>query len=1538
MSLGSRALGRALVLVNWKGVFYERYLLDRHVTALEGDNGAGKTTVMIAAYLVLLPDLSKLRFTNLGETGATGGDRGIWGRLGDSSRPSFAALELVLGDGRALICGVHLERKSEPAIELTPFIISGLLPEARAHDFLLEADAEHDQVPTLAEVQAKAKAIGAEIQVFDTIKDYFSTLFELGITPLRLSQEEERAKYNDMLRTSMTGGISRVLTSELRSFVLRAQSELADTLGRMRANLTACRRTRIEVSESRDLEREIAGIYDAGFSMFGAAVAAARETARQARALVSATGEREARATAEFLAAESKWADASARSSTIESRRALAQEETELAQARLKQLEQAFALAERISELQSEVKTADHEFEQRRGARQAAALARSSAKQVRTDAHKAVSDSAQGLAELQAGLSELHRRAHAHRRVTEQWQRAHELLDLELVAPGEHAATWAREQRSALAVERTEIDRRLAGQSRTRAQLDMRRTEYQSARNALERLCNTSSLAEANEPAAGEYAAGRRALQHCHELEQRVQRISELANHVHELEQRERRWREARERALALRLGESECNGQALLRALQALEQSAAQHEQARREHEWEARAAALRVEELLLREGALEQQAARYQRLDAAAKRLIAASVVLPEAAPDLSAERRALEGREHAARVRTEQLTVELKQARTQVAELESHSAVSDPELLKIRDWVGGELLARRFEELEPEVARQVEAELGPLVNAIVVEDAARAAQSIANEPREVSEIWFVDGRAEIAPRALGRSAFAEAEQSAARDVVVETATGVRVTRVPEVAHLGRVAREQRALHLRRRVKARAESLEQEERTQHQLRALLADLSLLDNALAHYRAGDPESELRRVRAELVAAKSAQEKHEQSATSAATAAEAARTRAEPLRPLVPLAAVLDASDPAPELTEQRSALGAARAAEAELALVTEAQAQLAEHIEALRDVPPDETALAAWDAEQTRLEQRRDALFQADAALLEVEQHHLALYWHDAPRALESEAELVPELQAQHQALVEQAGAAELALELSEQEWEQATLELQNAQAAQGAAQALLDRTREELRAAGLSAPDGPTLEQAKAVCGARAAVQTAIEAEQRDLARSLALAEERTDRQREALERIRADLQAAREQAEPAEDAWRQLQSRVSALGLQLALPEAESLPNSSAALLALAASKRQLLVDRLSDSASGREFAAELTAEWDEGANADSTALATLAYAEAWQRVRVWLQRRLPAQVADVADPLQALMRLRDDLTRLEARLLQQEGELRGASEDVARSIDVQVRKATNQVRRLNQYLDGIQFGSIQAIRIKMGRVERMTQVLDALRDGSAQNLLFQSALPFEDALDEIFARYGGGRSGGQRILDYREYIELQVEVQRRTGSDWELANPTRVSTGEAIGVGAALMMVILTEWERDANLMRSKRSSGALRLLFLDEANRLSQDNLGVLFELCRSLDLQLLIAAPEVARAAGNTTYRLVRRVLADGQEEVVVSGRRSTLPEADAGELDRDLSGTQSIDAEAASISVELQPAESAPSEPKPPEQAELFG
>jgi hypothetical protein len=197
--------------------------------------------------------------------------------------------------------------------------------------------------------------------------------------------------------------------------------------------------------------------------------------------------------------------------------------------------------------------------------------------------------------------------------------------------------------------------------------------------------------------------------------------------------------------------------------------------------------------------------------------------------------------------------------------------------------------------------------------------------------------------------------------------------------------------------------------------------------------------------------------------------------------------------------------------------------------------------------------------------------------------------------------------------------------------------------------------------------------------------------------------------------------------------------------------------------AKTRREVLLERLRGAQGGPVLLTELQVLRD----ASDAAFAD-AYLDLWITVRDWLRRRLPAQVAEVDDPREALVRLRDQLSGLEERLARQESDLRGASEDVARGIDVQIRKARGQVTRLNKNLEGVAFGSIQGIRVRLQQVERMEQVLRALREGAAQGLLFQADMPIEEALDEIFRRYGGGRTGGQRLLDYREYVHLQVEA--------------------------------------------------------------------------------------------------------------------------------------------------------------------------
>ena len=178
--------------------------------------------------------------------------------------------------------------------------------------------------------------------------------------------------------------------------------------------------------------------------------------------------------------------------------------------------------------------------------------------------------------------------------------------------------------------------------------------------------------------------------------------------------------------------------------------------------------------------------------------------------------------------------------------------------------------------------------------------------------------------------------------------------------------------------------------------------------------------------------------------------------------------------------------------------------------------------------------------------------------------------------------------------------------------------------------------------------------------------------------------------------------------------------------------------------------------------------------------------------------------------------------------------------------------QRRRAQNKVNALSRSLSHVHFGTVRRIELKVKPVRRMNELLAALA-GEAD--LFRDTVPIEQALEEAFESIGGGKVKASRLLDYRSYFQVKVLVEKSDGESAG-ARGDQMSTGEAIGVGAAIMMIVLQAWEDESAKLRKKRDFGNLRLLFLDEATRLSRESLVVLFDLCRELELQLLISCPD----------------------------------------------------------------------------------
>ena len=1306
--------------------------------------------------------------------------------------------------------------------------------------------------------------------VFSSAKDYFAALFEHGITPMRLGTDEERNKLNEMLKTSMTGGMSKGLLQELRSFLLKEESGLAETLGRMRANLDACRRTRTEVVEAQRLEREIGSVYEAGEEMFAAAVAATRQRADEMSKRVA---EKEAAA---VLAAEAaRAAETGLRTTqealqTAETDRASAAYGVEASKAWEERVRDALRWATELDVRERTLSDATSRREEAERARAEADQALQRATEQVAEASDARERAAAGLADLQKGLEELHRRADAHRRVTERHQTARR----ELETPGFDDSD-AHELAKRAEKHLTDTDRERWELARGLEDANAHRGEHAEALAAL-----TTIVVSAVDPEEAFQVAGD-ALAAVRVWRDAANQRAALADQIQRTEAEASCQRAAAERARTLEVAWTPGSGRsAVTEALDAAECARAEAEALARAAEAAGAEAERQLSDANKQIRSLEARAIAWRDLDAKASRLAAALGTLVSSREALDHARTALHERLDAERAESARLSEQRDVVLSEARQLRHAGGSFSDALLALRDSLTADLLASHFDDVGLDEAAEMEARLGPLALALVVPDVEQAARAIAGRPETLPTVWLVaeDGTLPLVPdTTLG------AEST--RDVLVREREALRVTRLPDRPTLGRTAREQRAAALERQAGDLDAGLEQNRSAERRTRSLLAEADALLEGGATWLLGDPTAELEAARRLAGEADQSRRQADRDAATARHRAQAFAPRVRALRELLPDAALLDAPDLAETLARLCDQVQVSEEAAAQLARIGEAPRVLERHRDALRRTPWSEDDVSSARERLLALNARRDRLAAGLEALRYVAANASALAWTDAQAQLAQRQGLVPALQGQLDAAKRALEAAQTAERAAKADSTAVQASFNQRDAEHASARERRDEAARRVSESGVVRPTPALLAEAQS--RATRARETLAEVEtrwgqlQQDVGRRQAEAEAAHN----DADSARAAVEDERKQARPAVEGWDRLRPQLESAGLMAAALSERFQKvfgdQGSVNVWQTARDNRARLVERLRSARGGPDILGEVQ-RWLEATDQTTGE----GYLRAWVIVRSWLSARLPAQIAEGDEPLEALQRFRDHLGGLVERLDRQERDLRGASEDVARGIDVQIRKAQGRVRRLNEHLEGVRFGSIRGIRVKMQRVDRMEQVLRALRSGEAQELLFQAGLPVEEALDEIFRRFGGGRTGGQRLLDHREYLHLQVEVLRSGGQDWEVANPTRLSTGEAIGVGAALMMVVLTEWERDANLLRGRRAAGSMRFLFLDEANRLDHANLGTVFDLCRNLDLQLLVAAPEVARAEGCTVFRLVRTKGDDGTEQVLVSGRR----------------------------------------------------
>lgn len=193
------------------------------------------------------------------------------------------------------------------------------------------------------------------------------------------------------------------------------------------------------------------------------------------------------------------------------------------------------------------------------------------------------------------------------------------------------------------------------------------------------------------------------------------------------------------------------------------------------------------------------------------------------------------------------------------------------------RLKDRLGAELLAAAFEDVAIEDAAVLEARLGVLTQALVVDDPIAAAHATADRADELVDVLLVPRDADL-QCLVGPSLSAVTGE---QNVIINEGAAPRISRIPCKQRLGRHAREKRAADLRARAEVKSRDLDVARGERRRLGRLVADGDALLAGLEVWLAGDPAEALREVEEAISLADAELERQRETADCHAAAAHA---------------------------------------------------------------------------------------------------------------------------------------------------------------------------------------------------------------------------------------------------------------------------------------------------------------------------------------------------------------------------------------------------------------------------------------------------------------------------------------------------------------------------------------------------------------------------------------------------------------------------------------------------------------------------------
>ncbi|WP_153446969.1 chromosome partition protein MukB [Vibrio algicola] len=1464
----ARGKYQSLTMINWNGFFARTFDIDGLVTTLSGGNGAGKSTTMAAFITALIPDQSLLHFRNTTEAGSSQAsrDKGLFGKLQPGS--CYAALDVVNSRNQRLLFAVRLQQVAgrDKKVDIKPFLIQGLPSHVKPTDVLIE---------NLANGQARVRSFnelkdivaeyeGVLLKAFTSVADYHSLMFDMGVLPKKLRNTGDRSKFYRLIEASLYGGISSAITRSLRDYLLpqnggvkKAFQDMESALRENRMTLEAIKTTQADRDLFKHLITESTNYVAADYMRH---TNDRRTKLDQALALRGELNQSSTtlRSQAHLLTqVQAELEQLVEQESGLEQDHQAASDHLQLVQTALRQ-------QEKIERYQEDLEELSERLEEQMMVVEEAAEQVAMAEEQADVSEQEVDSLKSQLADYQQALDVQQTRALQYQQAVQALEKAQQLTNNSQLSAD---------------VAQTHL-----------SQLKQQEAEQTSALLSLKHKLDMSSAAtEQFEQALALVKTIAGDIERSDALPQAKQAIQK-AQQAQQWLQNESQWR-AQHRDLERSLNE-QSQAVSLVDAYQQQHQVRLDDEmvleQERERHLDVIETVEMAQEELRDVRGDCRrsQQDAEHeiQILQKQAPAWIAANDALDKIQQQTDGElsdshavmaqmQQVLEQEKQQSIIK-ERLAIRRDELERDIEHLASPSGSNDPRLKGLADTLGGVLLSEIYDDIAIDDAPYFSAMYGPSRHAIVVSNLDGIKEQLLELEDCPDDLYIIQGDVD----AFDDGDFNADELDGAVCVQLNDRQ-LRYSRLPEIPLFGRAAREQRLELLRAERDEVAENFAKAAFDSQKLQRLYSSYNEFVSQHIHVAFNaDPEQQLAQIRDGLnqvlrqLADLESKEQHQRSQLQTSKQAMVSLNKLASVMHLIEDETLNDRFDELEKKLEQL--------AEFQRFMQQHGKAvnQLSNVVSALEIDPQQFDALKAnYQQADTQLQTLKTQIFAI--ADLHERRHYFA--YADSVSLLDQSSELSEQLKMKLTQAEQNKVRAREAFKQAQAQLNQYNQLLASLKSSHQAKLETVQEFKQELQDQGIT-PDFGALERAqerKTELHERVQVSRQRKSE---FERTLTATELEMKALSKRVKKIEKEYQELRKFVVNAKAGWcsvmriarlndveRRLHRRELAY---LSDNELRSMSDKSLGALRLAVANNETLRDSLRLS--------------EDNARPEGK---VLFYVAVYQHLR----ERIRQDIIRTNDPVEAIEEMEVELARLTEELTLRENRLAISSGSVASIIKKTIQREQNRIRMLNQGLSNIAFGQVRGVRLNVGIRESHQTLLLGLAEQQEQHqdLFDNPRLTFSEAMAKLFQRVNphidmGQRSPqilGEELLDYRNYLELSIEVNR--GSEgWLQAESGALSTGEAIGTGQSILLMVIQSWEEESRRLRSK-DIVPCRLLFLDEAARLDTKSINTLFELCDRLDMQLLIAAPENISPEKGTTYKLVRKVFKD-HEHVHVVGLR----------------------------------------------------